>query len=273
MYLNTKKTKNFKVDIGEFFVDNKRNMVIINKEYRKRKQSGSDSTINDKYYQYHCNKCGYEGWVLESNLLKKNTGCSCCCPTPRVSVLGINTIWDTDRWMCDLGVSEEDAKTHTAKSNKKINVICPCCKKKIVISCNTIKTRKSIGCICSDHISYPEKFMISLLKQLEINFIKELSKTTFDWCGKYRYDFYIPKYNMIIETHGGQHYEGCTSFKIPLKEVQKNDKCKKELALSNKINNYIELDCRHSDIDYIKNSILNSELKELFDLSQVDWLK
>ena len=24
--------------------------------------------------------------------------------------LGVNTIWDKARWMCDLGISEEDAK-------------------------------------------------------------------------------------------------------------------------------------------------------------------
>ena len=50
--------------------------------------------------------------------------------------LGVNTIWDKARWMCDLGVSEEDAKSYMPQSNKSINVTCPLCGrvKKIKIS-------------------------------------------------------------------------------------------------------------------------------------------
>lgn len=48
---------------------------------------------------------------------------------------------------------------------------------------------------------------------------------------------------------------------------------KKELAIFNGINHYIVLDCRESNADFIKSSILNSELINLFDLSVIDWNK
>ena len=56
----------------------------------------------------------------------------------------------------------------------------------------------------SDGISYAEKFMINVLKQLKLDFKKQLSCSTFKWCKKYRYDFYFRYKNeyYIIETHG-----------------------------------------------------------------------
>ena len=51
---------------------------------------------------------------------------------------------------------------------------------------------------------------------------------TFDDCKnihKLRFDFYLPKYNCVIETHGEQHYKDSTDFfKVSLDEQQKRDK-------------------------------------------------
>lgn len=127
---------------------------------------------------------------------------------------------------------------------------------------------------CSDKISYPEKFIINLLEQLKVDFETQYSPK---WINNKRYDFYMPNSECIIETHGKQHYSNKTNFKSlggrTLEEEQANDKLKKEIALQNGINNYIELDCRESNLEWIKNSILNSKLNELFDLSNIDWLK
>ena len=206
---------------------------------------------------------------MESSLLS-GIGCSCCAG--KTAVLGINTIWDADRWLCSLGVSEEDAKQHTRGSNKKVTVTCPHCGKTKDINIYTIYNRKSIGCTCGDGIKYPEKFMINVLEQLDIEYIFQLTKTTFDWCEDKRYDFYIPSLNTIIETHGMQHYEDCWG---KAKDVQENDRIKYELALQNGIKDgdYVVIDCRYSDAEWIKNSILNSKLNELFDLSEIDWIE
>ena len=89
---------------------------------------------------------------------------------------------------------------------------------------------------CGDKVSYDEKFLSSILSQLKVDFATQLSKSTFNWCDKYRYDFYIPSLNMIIETHGIQHYEENKNWTMSLEEEQENDKIKKELAYQTKLN-------------------------------------
>ena len=261
-------TKDFKVNIGDVFKDDKRDMVITDREYKEyiRKDGNKE---DKKWYKYTCNKCGWtEGWIEEGSLLK-GQGCSCCAG--KTAVLGINTIWDTDRWLCSLGVSEEDAKTHTKSSGKKVIATCPNCGKQKEMRVVTLY-KYGLGCICGDGFKYPEKFMISVLEQLGVEYVFQLTKTTFDWCGKYKYDFYIPSLNAIIETHGGQHYEDCTWSKA--EDVQENDRIKYELALQNGIKDgdYIVIDCRYSDKEWVKNNILSSKLNELFDLKKrINW--
>ncbi|WP_283695639.1 hypothetical protein [Clostridium perfringens] len=108
------------------------------------------------------------------------------------------------------------------------------------------------------------------MEQLNIDFEIEYSP---DWIKPKRYDFYIEDNNCIIEANGLQHYkEGFITLggKV-LKEEQANDKYKREIALQNGIKHYIELDCRESNMEWIKNSILKSELANLYDLSNINW--
>ena len=258
-------TDEFKVEIGQIFKDEKRDLTIIDKQYRKDKNNR-----NLKYYKYHCNKCGNEDFISENHILK-GVGCNTCSGSYKKVKLGLNTIYDTDKWMISLGVSEEDAKKYTRSSGQKITVKCPDCgrEKNVVIS--SIYRRKSIGCCCGDGVSYPEKFMISLLSQLSINYTTQYSPK---WIEKKRYDFYFELNNKkyIIEVHGKQHY-GSSEFLIKKETQQKIDKLKKELALKNGIGYYIELDCRKSNLEWVRNSITNSELNKIFNLEKVDWLK
>ena len=272
-----KKTNIFKYDIGQTLKDNKRDLTIVDREYRefihKPNKKGIVCIQKEKYYKYTCNKCGYnEHWIIESNL-NKGIGCACC--SNKKAILGANTIWDTDRWMVGLGVSEEDAKKYTKSSGKKIEVICPYCKRKKKAQIRDIFRHKSIGCICGDGFSYPEKFISNILNQLKIDFITQLSYKNFEWCNDKKYDFYLPEYNTIIEAHGEQHYTKSffNAGGKTLEEEQENDRVKKELALANGINKYIVIDCRRSEMEWIRGSILNSELAKLFSLSKIDWIK
>lgn len=254
--------KHFVYDIDQTFKDEKRDITITDKEYRKDKNNQ-----NKKYYKYTCNKCGWtEGWMVESNL-KLGKGCPCCSVPIRKIVLGINTIWDTDKWMIELGVSEEDAKNHTKCSNKKIEVVCPDCghKKKMTIS--NIYNRKSIGCSCGDGKSYPEKFIANMLKQIDVEFVTEYSP---NWINPNRYDFYLPKYNIIIEAHGEQHYKRATGL-FSRENQNKIDEYKRNIAVKNGILHYIEIDCSISSMNYIKDNILNTELNDIINLSKVYW--
>ena len=125
--------------------------------------------------------------------------------------------------------------------------------------------------VLSDGISIPEKFMWNVLKELNIEFKSQLNKKDFDWCQNYRYDFYIPSLNMVVETHGEQHYEeNVWGSSKNLEEEQLNDRLKKELALNNNIKNYIVVDCRKSELEWLKENTIK-ELDRYFDLSNIDW--
>lgn len=267
-------SKEFKVEVGTHFKDDKRDIVIINREYRDRK----DCEGKRKWYKYKCNKCGWEnGWVEEYNLLKRVSGCSCCHSL--TTVLGINTIWDTCRWMCDLGVSEEDAKKYTSNSTKEIKVRCPICGKEKFKRANTIFRNKSIGCkVCSDGISFPEKFIFSLLTQLNLRFEREYSPDYLimvdeSKISRKRSDFYLLDYNIVIETDGGLGHNGGrmhTSSKKSLSESIEIDNWKDEQHLKHGVQT-IRINCFQSDMEYIKRNVLNSELSEIFELDRVDW--
>jgi len=269
-----KHTKDFKIKIGTSYKDKKRDIIVIDKKIITKYKINMNN-INEKWYKYHCNICNYEDWVRESSLEEK--GCSCC--NNFKAVLGINTIYDTDKWMIPY-IGEEVAKKYTRGSGFKINPTCTDCGrvKNKEMKIGLIYKQHSIGCSCSDNVSYSEKIIFNMLEQLNINFQTQLTKTTFEWINAYRYDFYFEYNNeqYILEVNGLQHYEN--SFKNikgarTLKEEQFNDKLKKELALSNNIKeeNYIIIDCRYSVLEWIKNNILKSNLNNIFDLDKIDW--
>lgn len=213
-------------------------------------------TFQEKWYKLKCNICQCNDIQINKNNLEHGRGCPCC--NGKKVVEGINDIPTTSPWMIPYfqgGYAE--AKKYTSGSSKKIYPICPICKriKNIPMQINAIHRLHSIGCACGDGISYPEKFFMSVLNQLKISYIHQLSKSTFKWCDKYRYDFYLPDYNCIVETHGIQHYKENTLTERSLFEEKENDKLKRDIALKNAINNYIILDCRESSAKYIFNSI------------------
>ena len=262
-----KKTKEFKIEIGITFKDEKRDITIIDREYRidKNKQ-------NHKYYKYRCNKCGNEDWMEESNLLHHKKGCNVCGISPKKVLLGVNTIWDKAKWMISLGVSEEDAKKYMPQSNKKIEVICPNCGKHKVKSINKIYRNKSIGCSCGDGKSYPEKLIYYVLKQTEEYFETEYSP---EYLKGKRNDFYLPKYNIVIESDGELGHKGGKTHgnsKYTLEELIEVDKWKEEQNLKHGIKT-IRINCFKSELEYIKQNILNSELTKYIDFSNIDWNK
>ena len=250
------KSSEFKYEIGATI--NCLTIIAIEKDKEDRK---------GKYYKYRCNKCGYEDWIREYDL-NRGRGCSACCLYGGKAVYGSGrTILEVAPWMIDLGVTEEDAKNYTYGSDKKIYIECPDCGKTKKIRISDIYKSHSIGCSCGDGISYPEKLMESVLIQLNVEYERQYR---IDLSQKKIYDFYLTDYNTIIETHGVQHYKESTRGRS-LKEEQENDGFKKELALKNGIEHYIIIDCRQSTLNWVKNNILDSELNELFDLSNINW--
>ena len=268
----------FKYEIGQNLKDEKKDFIIIDRKYEKDKNGH-----NIKLYRYKCNKCGYDkGWTRESCLSKNNRGCPCCCKSPRLVEKGINDIATTHPYLVKYFVNIEDTYKYTYSSNKNVLMKCPNCGYEKINNINNLYY-KGFSCpMCSDGIFMPEKIMFRVLEQLKQNkqldnFVYQYSKTNADWCGKYRYDFYFEKdgQSYIIETHGEQHYKETSQFKQTLEEIKENDEIKKELALKNGIkeNNYIIIDCRKSDFEFIKYNIELSNLLCIFNIKYIDWKK
>lgn len=261
-----RKSVDWKYNIGDNIKSSTRNMTIIDRETKEHYYKYKDGKRLSYYqnYKYHCNICGFNGWISLSNL-KKGVKCSCC--SNRTVVKGINDIATLRPDLIKYFVDINDAYSHTIMSSKKIKCVCPICgTEKYIIISNL--NQHGFSCDkCSDGISYPEKFLANVLSQLNIEFIKQYKINDY----KYKYDFYLPKYNTIIEVHGEQHYDN-VFLKTTLEEVQQNDFIKKNVALQNNIDNYVELNCSKSTMDYIKNSIYNNEFFKInFNIDNIDW--
>jgi len=167
---------------------------------------------------------------------------------------------------------KDDTLIYTCQSNKRADFKCLNCKNKIHDKRIQDVYKYGLSCpYCSQGASYPERYVANLLSQLGIDFIKEKS---FEWSKGRRYDFYLPELNLIIETHGKQHYikqewKNGRSFS----EETANDNIKKELASKNgiSIENYIVIDSRRSSFTHMEKSINNNaKLKLYFDLDKVN---
>ena len=267
-----KKTSDFKLNIGQNIKDSKRDLTILSR-YKEKDNTGRTW----KCYKYKCNKCGYDKNVAKENHLLGGRGCPLCCHNPQKVIEGINDIATTAPWMVKYFKNIDNSRKYTKMSNKKIICKCPNCGFEKEISIDNLNKYGFNCSICGNKTSYSERLTGLVLNELNLNFVTQLSNCTFKWIGKYRYDFYF-KYNneeYIIETHGIQHYKtGFVGVKgRTLEEEQENDKNKYELAIHNGIKpkNYIVIDCRYSEFEFIKNNIINSRLNEIFDLSEINW--
>lgn len=291
-YLLNKINKEFKIEIGQTFKDNKRDLVIIDRKIIKDKHGRGW-----KMYKYKCNKCGfdcgehynirenkykYEYWIKEHHLLHLEN-CACCCASPHIIVEGINDIPTTAPWMIKyFQGGYDEAKKFTKSSSYEIKPICPYCRKikSTPITINHIYSRKNIGCNCEDGCSLVSKIMFDLLNQLKENNIINNFETEkrFDWCKYYNpyknrksfgiYDFVLEDKKLIIETDGEFHRKDNLMNGQTKEESQWIDNIKDNLA--NK-NGYKII--RISDEGSIKENILHSELNKIFDLSNIDWNK
>lgn len=216
--------------------------------------------------------------------LRTSQGCNCpYCMGQRI-LAGFNDLWTTHPHIAKLLKNKQRGYEISAGTHKKEAFQCEDCgfvKKAVVKSV----TQTRFSCPrCSDGISYPEKFVFNLLEQLDIDFKYQ---HTFDWSknisyhksklsGNKVYDFYIPSLNCIIEAHGKQHSEergfrdvgGRTG-----EEETENDQLKEKVAKDNDITYYVSLDCSKSTLIHIKESIESSELKSLFKLDNINWMK
>lgn len=213
-------------------------------------------------YSAKCPICGNKKDIEIGNLLRrKNLRCDYC-----------NSFAAKRPHLVKYLANQKDANLPFAK-NVKVLTRCPDCGNEKYLQMNNLSMQGYKCLRCGDGTSFPEKFIISLLLQLKIPFIHQLSSNHLKWCKQYKYDFYLPDSATIIETHGIQHYEDTFSRcgGRNSKEEQENDKRKEALARKNGINNYIVLDCKKSNGEWIKSSILSSKLSEICEITMINW--
>ena len=257
------KSNDYKYKIGDIVETNTGKIEIIECFRKKNKYHKT----GEKFYKYKC--------LIDSNIdnikeshLNKGFGCNVCCN--HKIIRGYNDIATTNPEIIKYFANMNDCYKYSYGSKTTVKMNCPICgfEKSLGIY---ILTRQGFGCnSCGDGISYPNKFIANIFNQCNINFKPEKS---FVWSNGKRYDFYINNLNCIIEIHGGHHYDGGFSRANgkSLKEEQKNDEFKERIAEENAISKYIVIDCRKSELEYIKNNILESELSKIFDLTKVNW--
>ena len=237
--------------------------VKIHKEYKDKKYNGKVinlTVIIDKYDKATRKLyfVGYKKGIGITSLLQGNIG-EFFVPTQPIAV----THPDKIKYFSNT----EDAYKYSAHSNKKVNFKCPFCGATREMKISTL-TKYDFSCpLCGDGVSIPEKFFANVLTQLGIEFKKQHHLGINN---HFMYDFYLPTLDIIIETHGEQHY--MDSEWGTYEEEHFNDLLKLDNADFHgyKLNEkYFVINTRHSELEWLNNTI--KTLKKLFNFSNVDW--
>ena len=188
---------------------------------------------------------------------------------------------DVEEWL----LNKEDAYKYSMSSKERVKWTCPECHN--IFSeriCNVYSNRLSCP-FCSDGVSYPNKFMFNSMSQIEneLDFLEREQRTewcVFDFKGKKRYGIYdiyfgIGGKEYVIEMDGGIGHgnKAHKNSELSQEELLEVDRIKDSLAEKQGIQ-VIRIDCNYKTDDkytYILNNVLNSELKDIIDLSKIDF--
>ena len=265
--------KKIKYSFGQWLIDNLGEDAINKYWSNKNNISPFDISYgsNSKKVWIKCpNDNRHPDYNIMPNNFTRGDRCSVC--SNHRCVHGINDIATTHPQYLVYFSNKEDAYNHTISSGKRILFKCQDCEKYEKNMRITDFVRYGFSCpLCGDGISYPNRFMANMLRQLNVDFIPEYTIKP----NLYQYDFYLKSFDAIVEMHGKQHYEeinfGSVKSGRSLLDEQENDKLKQEWAIKNGIKYYIVIDCIRSEQEYISNNIINSQLSSLLDLSKIDW--
>lgn len=175
----------------------------------------------------------------------------------------------------------DDLKNYHLTSNKYYTFKCPSCGKKLRKCINSVE-KNGVSCdLCSSSYSKNERLISSILTKMGEGY---KSQKYFDGCIMTKplpFDFYLPQYNMVIESHGAQHYKDIEYFGSH-SDIVRADKIKKDYCFKNNIK-YCEIDCSSGKsidvINHLKNfldiKLSKVELKEcmwesMHNISEID---
>lgn len=213
--------------------------------------------IRHNMISFTCNKCGRVNTKEVANFLRQKYDCSFC--------EGQKESKDTDYFLKEL--SEKHGNKFSLLT-EYVNASTP-----IRIKCNNcgfIRNIKPNSLLssgfcpkCDKKNSIGETKIIHFLEQNNISYIPQMYFSNWQ-IGIHYFDFYIPKYNLVLEFHGKQHYEFNEYFHKTQEEFiyrQQKDKIKKETALQNNLN--------YVSIKYDLINELDSVLKYIFNSTTI----
>lgn len=222
---------------------------------------------------FYCEKMHY--WDATPNsILHTKSGCPVC--SRRRIISGYNDLWTVRPDVAELLVNKDDGYKYGISNEEKTEFRCRNCGSILVKSVFAVCTSGLYCEFCDDGLSYPNKFMRSILNQLSISYIPEYNP---DWIKPKLYDFYfvIAGKQYIVEMdgglgHGNQPNNSMTTLtKEESIAIDKyKDKCAKEHDID-----LLRIDCNYpyniERFEYIKNNIITSKLSEVLNLEFVDF--
>lgn len=205
---------------------------------------------------FTCKKCEHINEIIVANIIKNKTKCCCqYCEGNKIN---------KDHIIYKKELEEKYPKKFTLLSDY-INI-----KTRIKVRCNDCGfiykanpnnlIRNGVCPKCKKSLSIGENKIEKILYENDIQFEKQ--KYFKEWnIGIHYFDFYIPKYNLVIEFNGSQHY----SFNVFFHKTKENfeyrkekDFLKKEKAIENNLN-YLSIKYTLVDsIEYILEKVFNS---------------
>lgn len=240
---------------------------------------GTGITPLDKYMGTHekmrfmCNK--EHIWPSTPHDILDGYGCPFC--SGNAVLKGYNDLWTTNPEMAKMLKYSNIGYEISRGSHKEVEWICPTCGLPKISAPKQVAAYGLACARCSDGISYPNRLIVALLNQLKISALHP--EWSPEWVGRCRYDVYFIHNNQeyIVEMDGGLGHGGI-DITTQGRDVQglERDIFKDEQAFLHNIE-VIRIDCRyerndiHNRCKYIKESILNSKLNSLFDLTAIDW--
>jgi len=188
-------------------------------------------------------------------------------------VQGYNDLYTKYPEVTEYIVNKDIAKTYSYGTSHKFETKCPVCGRVKIQSVRGIIAYRKYNCdYCDvDYVSYPNKVLRAFMKQLRTDVLEfEYSP---EWLKPYSFDCYfeINGSKYVIEMDGGLGH-GNNTFGNKGKDVEglKRDIYKENKARKNGIE-VIRIDCKKSDIEYIRHNLINSKLSDIFDLLNIDW--
>ena len=153
----------------------------------------------------------------------------------------------------------EDLKNYHMGSGKTYEWKCPSCGKRFNKKILDV-TQWGMSCdLCSSGFSKNERLVSIILTKIKEGYVTQKEFSDCRIKQPLPFDFYLPQYNMVIETHGAQHYEEIKFYKTN-EHTLKSDKIKKKYCKDNNIQ-YCEINCSSGkNIDTIK------QLKEIIKI-------